>query len=63
MKVTDIDWDNKKIALSIRALIQPEEEQAEAPVSAVSAEEPAAEPEAEEATVEEVPAEETAAEE
>ena len=63
VKVTDIDWDNKKIALSIRALIQPEEEQAEAPVSAVSAEEPAAEPEAEEAPVEEVPAEETATEE
>lgn len=50
VKITDIDYDKKKISLSIRALI-PEEE---------TAEEEAAE---EEATAEEAPAEETPAEE
>lgn len=42
VKITDIDWDAKKISLSIRALIAP----------------PAAEEKAEEAPVEEVPADE-----
>ena len=66
VKVTDIDWENKKIALSIRALIQPEEP-AEAPAEeapAVSAEEPAAEEAPVEEAVEETAAaaEETSAE-
>ena len=55
VKITDIDYDKKKISLSIRALIPDEE----------TAEEEAAEEEApvEEATAEEAPAEETPAEE
>lgn len=44
VKVTDIDWDNKKVALSIRALLAPEE---------VPAEEVAAEDVAEDAPAEE----------
>ena len=50
VKVTEIDWDAKKIALSIRALLAPEAPAEEAPV-------------AEEAPAEEAPAEETAPEE
>ena len=62
VKVTDIDWENKKVALSIRALLQPEE-QTEAPVSAATPEEPAKEVPVEEVPVEEAPAEEAPAEE
>ena len=56
VKITDIDAENKRISLSIRALLPeeaPEEEEAEAPVE---------EAPVEEAPVEEAPAEETPAE-
>ena len=54
VKITAIDWDNRKISLSMRALIEPE----------VSVEEPAAPVEAvEEPVVEEAPAVEEAVEE
>ncbi len=58
--ITDINWETKKVALSIRALL-PEEElvEEEAPLE----EAPAAEETAEEAPAEEVPAAEEAAEE
>ncbi|MBO4869843.1 MAG: S1 RNA-binding domain-containing protein, partial [Clostridia bacterium] len=66
VKITDIDYDKKKISLSIRALIEemPEEEQEEAPAEEAPAEEaPAEEAPVEEAPVEEAPAEEAPAEE
>ncbi|MCH5188368.1 MAG: bifunctional 4-hydroxy-3-methylbut-2-enyl diphosphate reductase/30S ribosomal protein S1 [Oscillospiraceae bacterium] len=42
-KITDIDWDKKKIGLSIRALIAPEAPAEEAPVEAPAEEAPATE--------------------
>ncbi len=70
VKITEIDYDKKKISLSIRALL-PEEEPAEeapaekeAPVEEAPAEEaPVEEAPAEEAPVEEAPAEEAPVEE
>ncbi|MBQ6752944.1 MAG: S1 RNA-binding domain-containing protein, partial [Clostridia bacterium] len=73
-KITEIDYDKKRVSLSIRALLPPEEEtEEEAPaaeeapaVEETPAEEPAAEEEApaeEPAAEEEAPAEEPAAEE
>ena len=65
VKITDINYDKKKISLSIRALL-PEEEpvEEEAPAEEAPAEEaPAEEAPVEEAPVEEAPAEEAPAEE
>ncbi len=59
VKITDIDFDKKKISLSIRALM-PEEEPVEEPAAE---EEPADEAPVEEAPAEEAPAEESPAEE
>ncbi|MBR5991179.1 MAG: bifunctional 4-hydroxy-3-methylbut-2-enyl diphosphate reductase/30S ribosomal protein S1 [Clostridia bacterium] len=77
VKITEIDYDKKRVSLSIRALLPPEEEPEEeaAPAEETPAEEapaaeepaveeaPVEEPAVEEAPVEEAPAEEPAAEE
>ncbi|MCR4614526.1 MAG: bifunctional 4-hydroxy-3-methylbut-2-enyl diphosphate reductase/30S ribosomal protein S1 [Clostridiales bacterium] len=63
VKIIDIDFDKKRVSLSIRALL-PEEPTEEAPVEEAPAEEaPAEEAPVEEAPVEEAPAEEAPAEE
>ncbi len=63
-KITDIDWEKKKIGLSIRAILAPEAPAEEAPVNETPAEEaPAEEAPAEEVPVEEAPVEEAVVEE
>lgn len=63
VKITDIDYDRKKISLSIRALIEemPEEETEETENDAPAEEAPVEEAPVEEAPAEEAPAEETPA--
>ena len=65
VKITDIDYDKKKISLSIRALLPEEEpvEEADAEEEAAVEEAPAEEAPAEEAPAEEAPVEEAPAEE
>ena len=65
--ITSVDFDKKRVSLSIRALIEPKDEEEaaeEAPVEEAPAEEaPVEEAPAEEAVAEEAPVEEAAAEE
>ena len=63
VKIVSIDFENKKVSLSIRALLHVEEAPAEAPAAEEVAEEAPAEAPAAEEVAEEAPAEEPAVEE